>query len=152
MHPLARGRNLRRGRHSEEGRAYMLTLCTEARCPVFADWRLGRVAVQGMRAAEDRHALSSLAWVIMPDHLHWLIVLQHGGLGDVVRDFKSSSARLVNSARGATGALWQAGYHDHAVRRDEDVQALARYIVANPLRAGLVSRVGDYPLWDAIWL
>jgi len=29
---------------------------------------------------------------------------------------------------------------------------IARYIVANPLRAGLVSRVGDYPLWDACWL
>jgi hypothetical protein len=28
----------------------------------------------------------------------------------------------------------------------------ARYIVANPLRAGLTRRLGDYPLWDAIWL
>jgi len=32
------------------------------------------------------------------------------------------------------------------------VQATARYIVANPLRAGLVERLGDYPLWDAVWL
>ncbi|MFV3290267.1 transposase, partial [Pseudomonas sp. NY11955] len=29
---------------------------------------------------------------------------------------------------------------------------VARYIVANPIRAGLVSRVGDYPHWDAVWL
>ena len=29
---------------------------------------------------------------------------------------------------------------------------VARYIVANPLRAGLVERVGDYPYWDAVWL
>jgi hypothetical protein len=29
---------------------------------------------------------------------------------------------------------------------------MARYVVANPLRAGLVKRLGDYPLWDAIWL
>jgi len=29
---------------------------------------------------------------------------------------------------------------------------MARYIVANPLRAGLVERIGDYPLWDATWL
>ncbi len=29
---------------------------------------------------------------------------------------------------------------------------VARYIIANPLRAGLVGRVGDYPLWDAVWL
>jgi hypothetical protein len=38
------------------------------------------------------------------------------------------------------------------VRSDEDVQAIARYIVANPIRAGLVKRVGDYPFWNAIWL
>jgi hypothetical protein len=29
---------------------------------------------------------------------------------------------------------------------------MARYIIANPLRAGLVDRIGDYPLWDAMWL
>ena len=44
------------------------------------------------------------------------------------------------------------GLHDHAVRSDEDFRALARYVVANPLRAGLVSQIGDYPLWDAAWL
>ena len=43
-------------------------------------------------------------------------------------------------------------HHDRALRRDEDLLAVARYIVANPLRAGLVRRVGDYPLWDAVWL
>lgn len=86
------------------------------------------------------------------DHLHWLIVLQKSALENTVRDFKSSTARQVNRMRETTGALWQAGFHDHAVRRDEDIQALARYIVANPLRAWLVSRVGDYPLWDAVWL
>jgi putative transposase len=48
--------------------------------------------------------------------------------------------------------LWQKGYHDRAIRREEDLLAVARYIVANPLRAGLVKRVGDYPLWDAVWL
>jgi hypothetical protein len=38
------------------------------------------------------------------------------------------------------------------LRREEDVLSVARYIVVNPLRAGLVARVGDYPLWDAVWL
>lgn len=48
--------------------------------------------------------------------------------------------------------IWQAGFHDHAVRREEDLAGIARYIVANPLRAGLVDAIGDYPLWDALWL
>jgi len=48
--------------------------------------------------------------------------------------------------------LWQKGYFDRALRREEDLKAMARYIVANPLRAGLVEHIGQYPLWDAIWL
>ncbi len=43
-------------------------------------------------------------------------------------------------------------FHDRAMRKEEDLKAAARYIVANPLRAGLVERCGDYPLWDAVWL
>lgn len=38
------------------------------------------------------------------------------------------------------------------MRREDDLRAAARYIIMNPVRAGLVEKVGDYPLWDAIWL
>ncbi|MEE4463301.1 IS200/IS605 family transposase, partial [Azotobacter chroococcum] len=43
-------------------------------------------------------------------------------------------------------------YHDRAARSVDDLRAMARYIVANPVRAGIVETVGDYPLWDAAWL
>jgi plasmid stabilization system protein ParE len=39
-----------------------------------------------------------------------------------------------------------------AQRAEEDLIKIARYIVANPLRARLVEHIGDYPLWDAAWL
>jgi len=32
------------------------------------------------------------------------------------------------------------------------LRRVARYVVANPMRAGLVKQIGDYPLWDAIWV
>jgi hypothetical protein len=48
--------------------------------------------------------------------------------------------------------LWQRAFYDHALRKDEDVRQIARYIIANPLRRGLVKDVGDYLLWDAAWL
>jgi REP element-mobilizing transposase RayT len=88
----------------------------------------------------------------MPDHLHWLLVLEEEDLATVVRRMKSRSARAVNRMLHREGRLWQKDYYDHGVRRDEDLRRLARYIVANPLRAGLVENVGDYPLWDAVWL
>ncbi len=94
----------------------------------------------------------SLAWVVMPDHLHWLVDLKRGSLAQLMCRVKSRSCRSVNLMSGSQGGLWQRGYHDRALRRDEDLKAAARYIVMNPLRAGLVKRPGDYPLWDAVWL
>jgi len=65
---------------------------------------------------------------------------------------KGRSARAVNALLGARGRLWDRGVHDHALRSDESLRAVARYIVLNPVRAGLVRKVGLYPFWDAVWL
>jgi len=43
-------------------------------------------------------------------------------------------------------------FFDHALRVDEDLRRIARYIVANPLRSKLVPRIEEYSLWDAVWL
>ena len=77
---------------------------------------------------------------------------EHDGLATVVNRMKSASIREANRVLGRVGALWQRAYHDHALHSDEDVVAVARYIVANPIRAGLVRQAGDYPLWNAVWL
>ena len=71
------------------------------------------------------------------------------GLADVVGRMKGRSSR---ASRLIDGHLWQRGYYDHAIRTDENLRNVARYIVANPLRAGLVERIGDYPLWDSVWM
>ena len=89
---------------------------------------------------------------MMPDHLHWLFVLgDEATLSTVVRLAKGRSSRWISADRGISG-LWQKGFHDRAARREEDLVSLARYVVANPLRAGLVERLGDYPLWDSAYL
>lgn len=145
--------SLRRGRFSERGRYYLLTTVTAQRKPVFADFDLARMAILSLRECDRVGASQTMAFVLMPDHLHWLFALQGTELSAVVRRFKSNSARRINRALNIGGkVLWQAGFHDHALRRDEDVTGIARYIVANPLRAGLVESVRDYPHWDAVWL
>jgi putative transposase len=147
-----RSRQMRAGRFSETGRIYLLTSIVHNRLSLFADWRLGRLVVSEFRNAQDQGWADSLAWVVMPDHFHWLIELKNGTLPDLMRGTKSRSARAVNAALSRSDCLWQKGYYDQAVRREEGLKRLARYIVANPLRAGLVERIGDYPLWDAVWL
>jgi len=106
-----------------------------------------------MRSLHDGGAVSSIAWVVMPDHVHWLFQLgEDFTLSQVMKQLKARSALKINASLGREGPVWQRGFYDHAIRHDKDLRTVSRYIVANPLRAGLVQQLGDYPLWDAIWL
>ena len=138
---------LRRGRYSEQNRIYLLTANTLHRQPIFLNWRVGRRVVEQFKRAQEQGLATSLAWVVMPDHVHWLVQLKDGArLGDLVRRLKARVTMVLGAP------VWQRGFHDHALRKEEDVAGTARYVVANPVRAGLVRRVGDYPHWDAVWL
>lgn len=64
------GCNLRRGRHSEPDRIYLLTSTLQQRRQLFSDFRLARLLITELRAAHEQHQVTSLAWVVMPDHLH----------------------------------------------------------------------------------
>ncbi|CAH0308603.1 REP-associated tyrosine transposase [Pseudomonas koreensis] len=143
---------LRIGRYAESNRIYLLTTNTLDREPVFADFALGRLVVAQFCRAHDLGLAKSLAWVVMPDHFHWLVELENCSLSKLMRETKSLSTREVNLSTGRTGPLWQHGFHDRALRREENLEKMARYVVANPLRAGLVDTIADYPLWDTIWI
>ncbi|UUY08076.1 transposase [Pseudomonas sp. J452] len=143
---------LRIGRYSESGRIYLLTSNTHERRSLFSDLQLGRLVVREMRELQARGMAETLAWVLMPDHLHWLVQLQDVELSELMRRLKSSSSRAIKRTTLLKEPVWQSGYHDRALRRDEDIRLVARYVVSNPLRAGLVQSLSDYSLWDAVWL
>ena len=142
--------SLRKGRFSERNRIYLITTTTHHRRRLFEDLYLGRLVVKCL--AREIQA-STLCYVVMPDHLHWMVQL-HGDdeLSRVVGRIKSRSARMIAQRLRSGGSVWQEGFHDHAVRWEEDVRTMARYVVENPIRAGIVGSAGLYPLWDAIWL
>ena len=145
MKPHAK--DLRKGRFSETGRIYLVTTVTLDRKPVFSDFHAARHLIHALQAEHESGCAKTPAFVVMPDHLHWLLELGAGvSLSRVVGRIKSVAAHRLG------GGVWQPGFHDHALRKDEDLAATARYVVANPLRKGLVPNVGAYPHWDAVWL
>jgi REP element-mobilizing transposase RayT len=97
----------------------------------------------------------------MPDHLHWLFQLNGPDnycgrmnsalqLSRVVKTLKGRSALAINRYLRRSRSLWQRAYYDRAARKDEDIRRIARYIIANPLRAGFERNISDYPYWDCI--
>ena len=134
--------NLRKGRFSQAGREYLITCVTHRRAPWFTHYPLARQLIHTFRSLEKEQAALWLTWVVMPDHFHALIRLQNCPLSDLVQSIKGRSARKINQQLGRRDKFWQAGFHDHALRKEEDRLEIASYIVANPLRAGLVRSVG----------
>ena len=138
---------LRGGRVSITGRVYLVTCTTRHRYPHFANHLPAREACRTIQSLDRMGASHTWCFVVMPDHCHWLFCLNGKySLEQTVRMFKGKCSRLVEVN------LWQKGFHDRALRSDEDLLPIARYVIANPLRAGLVERVGEYPYWDAAWL
>jgi REP element-mobilizing transposase RayT len=144
---------LRKGRCSISGQVYLLTTVAAGRRPLFADFETARTACRAIHACTRHGSTQCLAWVLMPDHWHGLVELGAGdSLARFMNSLKSRVSKALRKEAIASLPIWQPGYHDRALRRDEDVVAAARYIVANPVRAGIVSRVGDYSYWNAVWL
>jgi REP element-mobilizing transposase RayT len=95
---------------------------------------------------ESAHA-QTLAFVVMPDHLHWLLWLgENTTLQTVVRHVKSVSAHDLNPALNRQGKVWQAGYHDHALRHDEDVVGMGPLGGGQSIAQGVGCAVGGLSL------
>ena len=151
--PVTGYRALRANRVSLPGHAYFLTTTTHRREPLFLDLATARLAITALNHPETLASTTLLTWVLMPDHLHLLLQLgEDDDLSGLMNRVKSRIARVVNRHRARTGRLWQDGFHEHLLRRDEDLKEVARYVVLNPVRAGLVRRAAEYPHWDAYWL
>jgi REP element-mobilizing transposase RayT len=138
---------------------YFVTICTKDRVEVFGTIvndsvqlsELGDIVRRVWNALPAHYPdLVCDALVIMPNHVHAIVMLSTEGtedgklvpgreaggvsLPEIIRAFKAFSARRVNDARGIPGAaLWQRGYHDRIIRGDAELSEMRQYIAENPL-------------------
>ncbi len=125
---------------------YVLTLCTSHRRPVFASADAFQAVERRLLESAQGQGFSAYAYCFMPDHLHLLLVaVRHDAdLCGFTRRFKQTSA-FDFKRRGASARLWQPGYHERVMRSNEASMSVARYILENPVRAGLTRAFQDYP-------
>jgi len=143
-------RLIRKGRVTVPGQIYLLTAVTDGRRRHFADFWLGCAASRALALGSAWPNATLLAWVLMPDHLH--VLAQCNGSESISLSMGRAKALMSAAVHrsGEPARLWQPGFHDRALRTEESVREAARYLVANPIRAGLAARVGDYPFWDSV--
>jgi putative transposase len=125
--------------------AYFITIRTKDCRPYFKKSEV----VNGLRnlllEAAKAERFDLLAYCFMPDHLHLLVMGQ---------DDRSNAQKFVSLFKQKSGYwfkknynknLWHISYYDHILRKEENIQGVALYILENPVRKGLASDFGEYP-------
>ena len=145
--------------------AYFVTICTQKRRCILGDVVDDEVVLspQGRIVSDCWHDLANHyehieldEFVVMPNHIHGIVVIIDSGKGcganevgagfkpapkgrhslsEVVRAFKTFSARRINHLRNRTGEpVWQRNYYEHGIRDDTSLLAVREYIVINPAK------------------
>lgn len=127
---------------------YTVTVCAAKRRSLFARPTRARTLVETLLRVANALGVEVGAYCVMPDHVHFALWWRGGGalasLPRFVRAFKAVSTRNLRRM-GHRGPVWQRGFFDHLCRREEDVQGVFEYIVANPVRKGLCAEAGGWP-------
>jgi len=118
--------------YSQAG-AYFITACTHNRAMLFGEVIDGDVRLNEMGAIVQQtwddlpthyHGIDLDAFIVMPNHVHGLIILadqpeRRHAIPEIVRGFKTFSARRVNERAGKSGVRWQRGYYEHVIRNEK---------------------------------
>ena len=88
------------------------------------------------------------AWCQMSNHYHLLIETPEANLAQGMRQLNGVYTQRFNRAYGRVGHVFQGRYKAILVERDSYLLELARYVVLNPLRAGMVKRLETWP-WSS---
>ncbi|SBT16432.1 Transposase IS200 like protein [Marinomonas gallaica] len=137
--------NLRKGRCSDRSVVYHLTFASLNRVQTFKDFLKARAVIKALAYCDCKQWGNTVAFVIMPNHVHWLVQPYSKNISELVRVVKEYTRKHY-------GVLWQKSFYDRGMRSEQETIETARYIIANPKRAGLVSHVGQYSHWDCIYL
>ena len=118
---------------------YFVTACASRRGSVFGVVRggavhlntIGLIVSQALAAIPDHHDVDVDTAIVMPDHVHAIVVFDPAveqTLSTVVGALKARVTREVGQA------LWQRSFYDHVIRNDVDLERVRAYIETNPVR------------------
>ncbi|MDI1360812.1 transposase [Methylotenera sp.] len=103
---LKHQKDLRKGRYSQTNQIYHITTTTKNRRPIFSDFASARKLIGTIRKSDDLNFTKTIAFVIMPDHMHWLMQLEnHATQQRIIRSMKSQSAKAIGMPTWQTGKL-----------------------------------------------
>lgn len=123
---------------------YMITTNIIDREPIFTDNKAADILLEAILFGRKHQWYYLISFVIMPDHLHLIIIPKDKNISECIKSIKGFTSRKINEILGRQGTLWQSGFYDYILDNDEKILSRIKYIEENPLRKGRVINPEDY--------
>ena len=116
---------------------------------VLTQVRIADMICEAILYGEKTERYHLLAWVIMPDHVH-LVIIPKKSLKEIMRWLKTATASRANAILGTTGRpFWTREYYDRWMRTERELSEAIAYVEANPVRRGLTADSCDWR-WSSL--
>ena len=126
---------------------YFVTTCVFHRRSILASEKAAKILTEEWRSAHDRHGWAIGRYVIMPDHVHFFCSaeLDAKSLPVFMQAWKQWTSKRMARELNFAGTIWQEEFFDHVLRSTESYSQKWDYVRENPVRAGLVTKMKDWP-------
>ncbi len=128
--------------------AYFITTNTKMRGRILDNRTAHNILCDEWENALNRYGWAIGSYVIMPDHIHFFCKpASHEAcsLSDLMRQWKQWTSKRIKNELNIDGSIWQNEFFDHVLRSDESYSEKWDYVEQNPVQAGLVDNVADWP-------
>jgi len=130
--------------------AYLITISCKDKIRFFENRVLAESMTKCLIGIKEKINVKIFAYCFMPDHLHLILSPQNGvEVSKIMKLFKGNATQIFWKL-GFIGRLWQKSYHDHILRKNENLREAIRYVLNNPVRANLVSDYKNYKFCGVI--
>ncbi|MGO9620210.1 MAG: REP-associated tyrosine transposase [Desulfobaccales bacterium] len=126
------------------------TLCITDRVQLFKSIYAVTVFINILKSQVEESSCIIPVYYFMPDHQHLIVTGtdSNSGVLDFIKAYKQKTGYWLS--QNLSSASWQKDFFDHIIRKDEGLVNIARYILDNPVRKGLVANWQKYPFKGAM--
>jgi putative transposase len=134
----------------EPGCWYFITTTTYFFRPYFKKPENAAIAINILFNLVNRNFTKIDEFIIMPDHVHLILIPQVKTIADIMRDFKKGSARLINQSEGITDrSIWTPNYRDDKIFDEIELESKRKYIWLNPVKKRYCQSPEEFPFSSA---
>ena len=100
---------------------YITTTVTCDRNLILRNSKAADIVLEAILFGRSQKCYYLLSFVIMPDHMHLIIITKERNISECMKSIKGFSSRKINEGFSRRGSIWQRGFYDYILDSEEKV-------------------------------